>query len=745
MNVEETRRYIERRMGDVGLIVRIDNSGYQAIHSYTSGDNERLNQLYYKLVSVGSRQEKREVNGVTIQIAIDDLRRMDEFMGHMPTRLVQDDKLDTDRITIEQLASSLEQKVAEEIEFAVDEVRRKGAETEADGGLNGTDHAVPIAVKTEAAVGTAGTPGKPCILVVDDSPTIRAAVTKALENDFELLQASDGERGWEILCANSQIKLVVTDLMMPAMDGFALIERIRSAKVPGVAGLPIIVVTALEDPQAKVHALVAGANDFITKRTDTLELQARVVARYQLSQIVGNAGYAAGTRPYKDAGPPPHEIAAALLGTRTSSSVSRNSVNIVGAARRHGKGGRASSSESAAPSASHDGEYGAGMDSKRPAARKGIGALGLERLNRVGSTTVITVVSSVLVVAAILGILYVNRPPALSAVSLGNAPIALTAARESIPQPADANAQSSEDGKIADPASTGTWTTADGSPSRESLPPAHSGSPVETAEETATVAAKPLAIPSERVSVSDSTVKPVPKAEPEPRASTTPAPVKPETVKTAAAPASAPANVARSAESNSTSAGATSSEQLPTVSAARPIVTDPASTAPPDPAPAATAESVTESPNTASSAWVATVGPPRADTSALPNPKLTKEELKSLVNRFVFVYQAGDIQQFLGLFDDNIRTNDRSTKAGLREDYEELFRSTAMRQMVLGDIAWDIKDRQASGAANFEVRIRRLNEDDLRVYQGSLTFHVEKADGRIRIIRMYHGQWKAQS
>ena len=126
MNLEETRRYIERRMGDVGLSVRIDNSGYQTIQKYTSGDKERLNQLYYKLVSVGSRQEKREVNGVTIQIAIDDLRRMDEFMDHMPARLDHNDKVDVDRLTIEQLASSLEQRVAEQIEFAVEEVRRKG-------------------------------------------------------------------------------------------------------------------------------------------------------------------------------------------------------------------------------------------------------------------------------------------------------------------------------------------------------------------------------------------------------------------------------------------------------------------------------------------------------------------------------------------------------------------------------------------------------------------------------------------
>ena len=141
---------------------------------------------------------------------------------------------------------------------------------------------------------------------------------------------------------------------------------------------------------------------------------------------------------------------------------------------------------------------------------------------------------------------------------------------------------------------------------------------------------------------------------------------------------------------------------------------------------------------------MATVGPPRADGTAVSSSRLTKAELSSLIKRFVFVYQAGDLQQFLSLFDDNIRTNDRTTKAGLRQDYEDLFRSTSMRQMVLGDISWDIKDGQAEGAANFEVRVRRVNEQEVRVYQGSLTFQVEKTDGRVRIVRMYHGQWKAQ-
>lgn len=765
MNLEETRKYIERRMGDVGLNVRIDNSGYQEIQKYTSGDKERLNQLYYKLVSVGSRQEKREVNGVTIQIAIDDLRRMDEFMDHMPARTEPNDKVDVDRLTIEQLASSLEQKVAEEIEFAVEEARRKGPPTSADtDGPNGTDRLAVAVERFDSAVAiapAAGTPGKPRILVVDDSPTIRAAVTKALENDFELVQASDGEKGWAALCADASIKLVVTDLMMPEMDGFALIERIRSAKVPGVASLPIIVVTALEDPQAKVHALVAGANDFITKRTDTLELQARVVARYQLSQIVGNIELTNGSRSSKEPGPPPQEIAAALLGTRNPTAFGRPSVNIAGAAKRYGRASRDFSASKGAETLSEG--TGMGLDAEQAGNRSWVRALGLDRLPRMSSTTGITLFASIVVVATILGIFIVNRSPSGVATVASPDPLNPTATDPpSLTTAADVP-PASEEPKTARADSAESWTTADGSPAREKLPASLRDStlPEKPQGSVSTAAAKPIPVPVKESIPQKKETKPV----------ATVAQALPQTTKESAAPVietdaaqvEAPTPSVTRAEKDEQKAVPTDavSKGAPTPAggdqisaAAEPVRV--ATSAQPDAIEAAAASSsdgpisqlsagsAAGVPTPAPELQVATVGPPRVDSLTTPSTKLTKAELAGLIKRFVFVYQAGDIQQFLSLFADNIRTNDRTTKAGLRQDYEELFRNTSMRQMVLGDISWDIKDRQAEGAANFEVRVRHVNEQDVKVYQGSLTFHVEKTGGRIRIIRMYHGQWKAQ-
>jgi hypothetical protein len=134
-------------------------------------------------------------------------------------------------------------------------------------------------------------------------------------------------------------------------------------------------------------------------------------------------------------------------------------------------------------------------------------------------------------------------------------------------------------------------------------------------------------------------------------------------------------------------------------------------------------------------------------SAAAPVPAVSKQisqaELAGVAKRFEFVYEAGDIEQFLRLFDDDVRTNDRYSKDGLREDYEELFKTTDMRDMILGNVTWEARDNHADGWGNFEVRTRKAGEQEIKTYKGSLTFYVEKIDGRVRIKRLYHGQWRA--
>ncbi|HHJ16407.1 MAG TPA: response regulator [Gammaproteobacteria bacterium] len=121
---------------------------------------------------------------------------------------------------------------------------------------------------------------KPTILVVDDSRLMRVAARKILKNDFEILEAEDGEVAWETLQDNRHITLVMSDLSMPNLDGLGLLKRIRCAEQDDLKDLPVIIVTGAEDDDgSKTTALAAGASDFITKPFESVQLLARAQAQ----------------------------------------------------------------------------------------------------------------------------------------------------------------------------------------------------------------------------------------------------------------------------------------------------------------------------------------------------------------------------------------------------------------------------------------------------------------------------------
>ena len=132
-----------------------------------------------------------------------------------------------------------------------------------------------------------------------------------------------------------------------------------------------------------------------------------------------------------------------------------------------------------------------------------------------------------------------------------------------------------------------------------------------------------------------------------------------------------------------------------------------------------------------------------ATPNATPN-RISKDELSTFLRRFASIYEAGDLDQFVALFADNARTNDRVGRKGIRDDYEALFRATDVRQMKLGEISWELEGNQAYGWGDFDVNVRRVSDRDRYVYTGSMTFVIEKTDGRLRIVRLYHGQRRAE-
>ncbi len=126
---------------------------------------------------------------------------------------------------------------------------------------------------------------RPRILLVDDSRLIRRAVTKVLAEDVEITEADDGETGWQMLQDDDGFEVVISDLSMPGLDGFGLIQRIRSAERPRLKSLPVIIITGAEDDEdTRREALQRGATDFVTKPFDPVELRARVSAHIRLSQ-----------------------------------------------------------------------------------------------------------------------------------------------------------------------------------------------------------------------------------------------------------------------------------------------------------------------------------------------------------------------------------------------------------------------------------------------------------------------------
>ena len=132
-----------------------------------------------------------------------------------------------------------------------------------------------------AATGTAGTPvpqerrheslsGRK-VLVIDDDARNVFAITSSLEpHGIAVLCAPDGRQGISILQASEGVDLILMDVMMPEMDGYATMAAIR--KMPRFAGLPIIAVTARAMQGDREKSLDAGASDYVTKPVDTEEL-----------------------------------------------------------------------------------------------------------------------------------------------------------------------------------------------------------------------------------------------------------------------------------------------------------------------------------------------------------------------------------------------------------------------------------------------------------------------------------------
>ena len=128
---------------------------------------------------------------------------------------------------------------------------------------------------------------KPTVLIADDSKVIRKSITKMLGDEYNVLEAADGQEALEILEENDKIRLLFSDLGMPRMDGYELLAAVRSSEDEGLAEIPVIIVTGQEDTEeAKEKLIDLGATDLIGKPFHSAELKSRTRSYISLARKV---------------------------------------------------------------------------------------------------------------------------------------------------------------------------------------------------------------------------------------------------------------------------------------------------------------------------------------------------------------------------------------------------------------------------------------------------------------------------
>ena len=118
--------------------------------------------------------------------------------------------------------------------------------------------------------------GQPVILAADDDPDIRELVAFRLERSgYTVLQAADGEEALA-LALEHKPDLAVLDVMMPKMDGFEVVRRLRAEEA--TKRMPIIMLTARAQDSDVEEGFESGADDYLRKPFSPQELRARVQA-----------------------------------------------------------------------------------------------------------------------------------------------------------------------------------------------------------------------------------------------------------------------------------------------------------------------------------------------------------------------------------------------------------------------------------------------------------------------------------
>lgn len=121
------------------------------------------------------------------------------------------------------------------------------------------------------------------VLIVDDIPTnVRLLEARLSAEYYDVVSATSGPQALAI-CESQDVDIVLLDVMMPDMDGFEVCRRLKAN--PKTLHIPVLMVTALDQPSDRVKGLEVGADDFLTKPVDDMQLMARVKSLVRLKSL----------------------------------------------------------------------------------------------------------------------------------------------------------------------------------------------------------------------------------------------------------------------------------------------------------------------------------------------------------------------------------------------------------------------------------------------------------------------------
>lgn len=107
------------------------------------------------------------------------------------------------------------------------------------------------------------------ILIVEDEKMVREGLVRAFSNTYRMYQASNGKEAVDVIKKNSEIRVIVSDLKMPELDGFELLEQVKTTNKK----IDVIFVTAFYSIESAVDAIKKGAFEYMTKPVDLKKLE----------------------------------------------------------------------------------------------------------------------------------------------------------------------------------------------------------------------------------------------------------------------------------------------------------------------------------------------------------------------------------------------------------------------------------------------------------------------------------------